>query len=445
MDPISSASSASSPDRTADSWRQPRSRRGGNRCHVAGCGVATWQLLLPVAVVALCATWQGSEGKPFSNTLRKAVIDVGNTGAVCLDGSSPAYYYRKGRGPGRKAWHLHFEGGGWCVNALDCLFRSQSDSGSSLKYAKTDSYRGIFNSKPEINPDFYNWNIAYIKYCDGGSFTGNMDKALLIQGKYIYFRGARIVAAVLADLAEKGLKNATRVLVGGDSAGGQAALYHCDRIRQSMPANALVHCYSDAGMFTDMLDLSGNSTVANQFQQIYTTHNSSGAMPLSCIQKTAPIFRYKCFFPQNFLSAITSPFFIINSNYDSYTLRNFFAPARSDPSGKVLRSCLDNFSWGCTAPQIALIHRTRDAMLKALTPFKSQPNKGIFTFSCFIHRTVHQDNLWLRLKVMNQTLSQAFGDFVFNRTSLTRWLPDCPYPCNTCQWKWGGGGKKKLT
>jgi len=34
----------------------------------------------------------------------------------CLDGSSPAYYIRRGFEDGETKWIIHFEGGGWCYD-----------------------------------------------------------------------------------------------------------------------------------------------------------------------------------------------------------------------------------------------------------------------------------------------------------------------------------------
>ena len=36
-------------------------------------------------------------------------------GAVCLDGSPAAYYWRAGSGSGKNSWVLFLEGGGWCA------------------------------------------------------------------------------------------------------------------------------------------------------------------------------------------------------------------------------------------------------------------------------------------------------------------------------------------
>ena len=36
------------------------------------------------------------------------------------------------------------------------------------------TFSGFLSSNPEVNPDFYNWNVVFIKYCDGASFAGNV-------------------------------------------------------------------------------------------------------------------------------------------------------------------------------------------------------------------------------------------------------------------------------
>ena len=42
-------------------------------------------------------------------------------GAVCLDGSPAAYYWRAGSGSGKNSWVLFLEGGGWCCSKLPVL------------------------------------------------------------------------------------------------------------------------------------------------------------------------------------------------------------------------------------------------------------------------------------------------------------------------------------
>lgn len=96
-------------------------------------------------------------------------------GAVCLDGSPPAYHLDKGFGTGINSWLVHFEGGGWCNNITTCLARKNTRLGSSKQMATPLAFSGIMNSMRQYNPDFYNWNRVKIRYCDGASFTGDVE------------------------------------------------------------------------------------------------------------------------------------------------------------------------------------------------------------------------------------------------------------------------------
>ena len=50
------------------------------------------------------------------------------------------------------------------------------------------------------------WNKIYLKYCDGGSQTGDLADAVVVPGKgTIYYRGARIVRSLIANLLVRGV------------------------------------------------------------------------------------------------------------------------------------------------------------------------------------------------------------------------------------------------
>jgi len=57
------------------------------------------------------------------------------------------------------------------------------------------------SADPTVNPRFYNWNVAYAHYCDGASFAGNRSQPVeTAGGSRIYYRGARIFAAIVANI-----------------------------------------------------------------------------------------------------------------------------------------------------------------------------------------------------------------------------------------------------
>ncbi len=93
---------------------------------------------------------------------------------MCLDGSPPGYYFRAGQGVGANKWIIHLEGGGWCVNESDCYARSMTDLGSSKNWAPSGAMGGFLSDNASVNPDFFNWNLAFAMYCDGASFAGSM-------------------------------------------------------------------------------------------------------------------------------------------------------------------------------------------------------------------------------------------------------------------------------
>lgn len=97
-------------------------------------------------------------------------------GAVCLDGSPPGYYLRSAPAGGvsTKKWILHLGGGGWCGNSSNCYNRSMTSLGSSKSWPASTALNGFLSDNQSVNPSFYDWNIVYLMYCDGSSFTSNV-------------------------------------------------------------------------------------------------------------------------------------------------------------------------------------------------------------------------------------------------------------------------------
>ena len=77
-----------------------------------------------------------------------------------------------GIGAGADNWIVHMQGGGWCYDEEACLGRSKTDIGSSKKWKSTQDFGGLLSDDPKENPDFYQWNMVRINYCDGASFAG---------------------------------------------------------------------------------------------------------------------------------------------------------------------------------------------------------------------------------------------------------------------------------
>ncbi|XP_073112510.1 pectin acetylesterase 9-like [Elaeis guineensis] len=80
------------------------------------------------------------------------VPHAGSLGAVCLDGSPPAYHLHRGFGAGARNWLLQFEGGGWCNDLTSCLERSRTRRGSTRYMNKLEVFSGILSNDSSMNP-----------------------------------------------------------------------------------------------------------------------------------------------------------------------------------------------------------------------------------------------------------------------------------------------------
>lgn len=143
-------------------------------------------------VLAKDAVTKVGRAQQDSSDVRVIIVRV--QGAVCLDGSAPGYYIRRASSAGEDKWILHLEGGGWCGDEADCLSRSKTALGSSINWPLTAEFHGFLSDNVTVNPDFYNWNMVYLMYCDGSSFSGNrlgllvFCKCMLVIGFYFLLK-----------------------------------------------------------------------------------------------------------------------------------------------------------------------------------------------------------------------------------------------------------------
>ncbi|XP_056159016.1 pectin acetylesterase 9 isoform X3 [Syzygium oleosum] len=331
-------------------------------------------------------------------------------GALCLDGSLPAYHLHRGFGAGANNWLLQFEGGGWCNDIPSCLERANTRRGSTRYMTKLEVFSGILSNNASLNPDFYNWNRVKLRYCDGASFAGD---AKFDNGtSLLYFRGQKIWQAIILDLIPKGLGRAQKALLSGCSAGGLASFLHCDNFAEYLPRNASVKCLSDAGFFLDERDISLNHTMRSFYDDLISL---------------------QCFFPQYTLKYITTPFFILNSAYDVYQFHHILVPPSADVHGHWNRCKLNPAA--CSDSQLEILQGFRNDMLAALRMFYQYSGRGgLFINSCFAHCQSESQETWLAVdspKVNNKTISEAVGDWYYSRR-VSKEI-DCPYPCDkTC-------------
>lgn len=383
-------------------------------------------LLSVAAIVIIIINLNPIQGDPAAGIALTLVRGADVQGAVCLDGSLPAYHFDPGSGSGSTRWIVHLQGGAWCADASSCAFRSKTYLGSS-RLMSALIFQGILSSSSSVNPYFYNWNRVLVRYCDGGSFSGNADVPMLSQSQLLYYRGQRIWKVIMANLLARGMNVATQALLSGESAGGLASLIHCNAFKDLFLAHVDVKCFSDAGVFLDIPDINGNKVALSYFRKVVTLQNISGSLSKGC---TAVMDPGQCFLAQYFLAEIYSPTFILQSAYDTYQVRNFLVPPFDDPTGK-WNPCKNNPKL-CSPAELNVLQDFRREMVLALNPIETLNTWGVYLISCFYHTQSQRDVLWNGpSRVAGTTASTAVGEWA-NKGVGTKDL-DCPYPCNpTC-------------
>lgn len=363
-------------------------------------------------------------------------------GAVCLDGSPPAYHMIPGWGPGRKKWVVMLMGGAWCRTPESCAQRSLTWLGSTRVPHPPVFFHGIFSNSSAHNPHFYDWNIVYLRYCDGGSFKGNATSAARpdyvlsksdgvpnslplkdLMGSRVNgfpLKGQAVFEALISHLIEgRGLALATHLLLSGISAGGVAALLHCDAFRNRLLAvsaastEPVVKCLADAAFFIDVGDVFGYRGLRNHFREVVDMH--SPTLISGCTQrygKHAP----ECLFAEHFLPYISTPVFLVNLLYDRESVNMAIAPIREDKGGQ-WAACRQDFA-NCTRKQMAVLDKSAAALVKKLSKAfeEGERRNGAFLLACHTHSVVQKPRFWHSSdspKIRGQTMAEAVAAWFF--------------------------------
>jgi len=346
------------------------------------------------------------------------------SGALCLDGTPGGFYFRPGDGDGSSSWLVHFEGGGWCISDEDCLARSKTDIGSSKNWpsrglpSMDGGAHGILSNNPTINPDFYNWNMVHVNYCDGASYAGNVGGTYVFNGTNLYFRGRFILDAVITKLLDMGVSSAKELIVKGCSAGGLAIYIHIDHIRTRVPISVRVIGAPDSGFFLDVPDWAGNPSYTPLYQWIFKTQNATGSTNQECVADQKPGEEWKCFMAPYALPYIRTPLFVFNAFYDAWQLQHI-----------VKLPCLSNIS-ACNATEMAAFLNMRNVMDKGLEILKDAGG-GLFLESCVIHGLAGSDQVWSQQMVGKQSMRETFAAWYYQRPGLEYQEIDCEWPCDS--------------
>lgn len=365
----------------------------------------------PTATIPRTSTATSVGSAPVTSTekmLRYVISQAKHPLAVCNDGTTPVFYYRRGTGEGARKWVVWFKGGSQCFTPDSCkdrergLMSSNPWSRSELGRGSNedDAADGILNNDRTKNPDFYNWNHVYLVYCTSDHWMGTRGASAETQG--LYFRGHYVTNAMIDALQDENIigtptmKNATHILLTGSSAGGAGLRNNVDRLAKQLNW-ADVRSVSDAA--ASVLDNTPFAERRDQAQSVMwqvwqpqpdeSCALANPSRPWDCIEGSYLIRN----------NHIQTPMFVYNDLLDSRTLHDLELN---------LRDSKDH-------PAIETIAVQTHAMLKN--------RDGAFGPAANYHVILNTDRFYT-LQVNNLTMAQVLGNWYFNRPGPKNVLAD---------------------
>ena len=274
-------------------------------------------------------------------------------GAVCLDGSPGGYYIRRPVVASNTSKVLIFhEGGGWCGSDANCLDRSHSHLGSSRSYpSQISGDEGI--EDVALYAYLQDYTIVYAKYCDGTSWTGNVDDPISVYngtaGKYetIYYRGRRLLDALIDHLLQtQGVDEADVVLYGGCSAGSLTAYLHIDYLRTRLSSVTNLAGFGDSMYSIPYKSYDSVNHFLRMLQWGYRAWNASLSINNRCREHYASLSRpedaFMCLYGSIVVNYVLTPTLVVNSKYDTWQqkailgLDEQFCSPKVDADGTVI-------------------------------------------------------------------------------------------------------------
>jgi hypothetical protein len=336
------------------------------------------------------------------------------TGSRCLDGSQPGYYLSKGHSDGIKKWHIHHMGGGWCWDLKDCYERSKTSLGSTnIWWPKSEydisGWGGYLSRDYKINPLMWNWNHVFLIYCDGGSFSGNNMTKTFYNGTELFFRGFRNLMNFKLDLDRKHLfYQATDVVISGSSAGGLATYIHLDWWRSEIKDNGYrtgskVIGLPDSGFFIDYNSLY-STKMRWVFDQMNIKEGLKSVLNDKCIKSQE--VESNCIFPEYIIPHIKTPFFAIQSIFDSWQI----------PFEGYKKDSIKEFN------DYGLMFKER-----FMSAVIYENRNGMFLDSCY-----HHGGKWNEIIINNTNVGIAFQRFYNNDQYKKEYIQNESYPCEKC-------------
>ena len=245
-----------------------------------------------------------------------------------------------------------------------------------------------------------------MQYCDGGSQTGDLAAPVQVGTETIYFRGHRILKAMIPALIKNApLAGATDLVVSGCSAGGLSTFLHADEWGAALPGTKVV-AMPDSGFFLDF-NFTTNTGYGQLLRWVFSAMNSSGGVPQAC-RDANPSDPALCIFAEHVSPTLAVPFFPMQSQYDSWQAGNDLHskdPKAINDYGTKLRGLVQN------------------------NLLKPNAKNGVFLDACY-----HHCGDW-GITIDGQTTADAFTTWyssIGKAGAKQEWVNSSAYPCQDC-------------
>eukprot|EP00058_Branchiostoma_floridae_P027136 XP_002612627.1 hypothetical protein BRAFLDRAFT_122153 [Branchiostoma floridae] len=305
------------------------------------------------------------------------------TGAFCLDGSVPGYYFQPGVGDALRSWVIYLPGGEACFTLDTCRKRAVQTkglgAGTTRKQANTTKGHGLRSTNKTINPDFWDWNMVEVVYCDGFFF----------------------------------------------SAGAAAVLRHASWVRHKLPETVNFKIF----VASAALPMLPNVRTGTYFKETTLVpairmHHAARSAPEACLREADPSgLTMKCHEPFNLLRYQEADLFVAGYVYDAWLLDNILE-ARCTP-----KTCKG------ASEQVGLKNVSLE--ISETLPSLLKPQDGLYMVNCKKHFIITDHNTWSAgVLLEGMTAAKAFTDWFHGRGNNHKHM-DCVtfqcYPNPTCR------------
>jgi len=402
---------------------------------------------LSVAAVAACLVGIGA-ATDLKLTLLADTLPAAQ-GGRCMDGSMTGYYYREGV-PGTFVIFMH--GGGGCSNQGTCK-KWAAQKGSSKDFARTQNgdHAGMAGDDCSTNPYFCNATGVIVPYCTGDNHLGNNTVASKATFGWIFDGHANFVAIIEELVHTRGLGNAKRILLTGNSAGGIGVFFNLDWLANRFP-DADVKGAPTAGWFFpgalpgDLANIYPPSdfphfyagTHGNAFSQAggsgeqFALFNARGILPASCVAAQKPDQWWACGSVHTLYPFIKTPLFVVENQFDTAQLYAADGHLPKQPTSGAETAATERY---VAMYGEAMRNSTAQVLNDAPVTKKRVPD-GLFHPSCFQHEVNITEQITAPgANGTAQSWPLVLGDWFFEQNALSQYhrlVERCSagLPCN---------------